>query len=72
VRRAAHQLDAQVLLEEADLAAERRLRDVQPLGRPGEVPLLGDRQEVPQPSQAEHAVMLRARGEGAGGHAGAL
>lgn len=33
--------------------AERRLRDVQPLGGPPEVSLLGDRDEVAQKPQVE-------------------
>lgn len=39
------QLDAQIPLEQLDLLAERRLRDVQPLGGPPEVQFLGDGDE---------------------------
>ena len=42
------QPDAQLRLELPDLSTQRRLRDVQPLGRPGEVQLVGHRQEIPQ------------------------
>jgi hypothetical protein len=37
---------------------------VQPLGRAGEVALVGHRDEVTQPSQVDHAAMLT-RGDGA-------
>jgi hypothetical protein len=36
----------ELLFEPADLVTERRLGDVQPLGRPAEVKLLGDGDEV--------------------------
>ena len=39
VRRAPQQLDAELVLEQAHLAAQRRLRDVQALGRAREVAL---------------------------------
>jgi hypothetical protein len=54
VRRAPHQLDTEVVLEQSQLAAEGGLGDVQSLGRAREVLLLGDREEVPQPAQAQH------------------
>jgi hypothetical protein len=54
VRGAVQQLHAELLLEQAHLPAERRLRHVQPLRRPGEVPLLRNREEVLQPSQLGH------------------
>ena len=38
----------------AHLPAERRLGDVQPLGRPGEVALARHRQEVVEPAQVRH------------------
>ena len=44
---------AELLLERADLPAEDGLRDVQLLGRPAEVPVLGDRGEVAQLAQIE-------------------
>ena len=44
---AAHQLDANLVFEIADLAAEGRLRRVQPfLGRKRQASLLGDRDEI--------------------------
>jgi hypothetical protein len=42
---------ADLALEVADLAAQRRLRDVQPLRRAPEVQLLGDRDEIPEMTQ---------------------
>jgi hypothetical protein len=45
--RAAHQLDANLVFEIADLAAEGRLRRVQPfLSRERQAALLGDRDEI--------------------------
>ena len=55
VRAAAHQLDTEIVLEQPQLAAQCGLGDMQPLRRTSEVLLLGDRQEVPQPSQPQHA-----------------
>ena len=47
VRAAAQQLDADLVFEIADLAAQRRLRRVQPfLGRERQAALLGDRDEI--------------------------
>jgi hypothetical protein len=47
VHTAAHQLDANLVFEIADLAAQRRLRRVQPfLGRERQAALLGDRDEI--------------------------
>ena len=43
--------EAELLLELLDLAAERRLRDVEPFGRAPEVQLLGDRYEIAKMSQ---------------------
>jgi hypothetical protein len=48
MRRAPQQLAAQQALERADLAAERRLGEVQARRRAVEVELLGDRDERPQ------------------------
>ena len=45
---AVEELDAELLLELADLLAYCRLRDVQALRRAAEVQLLGDGDEVPQ------------------------
>ena len=47
VHAAAHQLDADLVFEIADLAAERRLRRVQPfLGRKRQASRLRDRDEI--------------------------
>ena len=43
VRGAPQQLDAELVLQQPDLAAQRGLRDVQPLGRAREVALLARR-----------------------------
>jgi hypothetical protein len=60
--RAAHeQLGAHLLLEVADLPAERRLGDVQPRGRPPEVQLLGDGHEVAEVAEL-HAGPASGRG----------
>jgi len=48
------QLDAELLLEQRHLPAERRLRDVQPLRRPSGAPQLCNREELLQPSQLGH------------------
>jgi hypothetical protein len=53
------QAGAQLVLEPADLAADRLLRDVQPLRRPGEAQLLGDRDEVAQGPDLEVTVADR-------------
>jgi hypothetical protein len=42
------QLDADAALQSLDLLRQRRPGDVQPLGGPTEVQLLGDRHEVAQ------------------------
>ena len=44
---------AEVVLQPLDLSAQRRLRDQQLLGRPPEVPVLGDHREVPHEPQVE-------------------
>jgi hypothetical protein len=44
-----------------DLLAERRLRHVQPFGRPAEVELLGQREEVTQLSRSQVKVPFHAR-----------
>jgi hypothetical protein len=51
VGRALEQLDAQLVLEPACLTAQRRLGDAEACGRPREVPLARDREEVPQSPQ---------------------
>jgi hypothetical protein len=53
-RAALEQLDAELALECPDSLAERRLRHVQALGRPAEVQLLGDGDEVRQMAQEVH------------------
>ena len=50
VRRPVQQLDAELLLEQPHLTAERGLGDMEPLGRAREVAFLRDRDEVVQPS----------------------
>jgi len=50
-RLAAEQLHLELLLQGADLHAQRRLLDAQTLGRPGHVPFLGDRDEITQVTQ---------------------
>ena len=47
------QLRAQLLLQRADLPGQHRLRDVQPLGGPAEVQLLGHGHEVAQLAQID-------------------
>ncbi len=49
--RAHEQLHAQLLLQRADLLAQRRLGDVQPQRRASEVQFLGDGHEVTQVAQ---------------------
>jgi hypothetical protein len=46
MRRAMQELGLELGLEQPDLAAQRRLRDVQALRGAGEVAFLGDRDEV--------------------------
>ena len=53
-RRAREQLDSELALELADRGAQRRRGHVQPVGRAGEVELLGDGHEVPQMAQFGH------------------
>ena len=53
-RRTDEQLDAERRLERLDPLAERRLGDVEPLGGPAEVQLLGDGDEVAQVPQEVH------------------
>ena len=53
------ELDPEVTLELRDLTGQRRLRDEETLGSPGEVELLGDRDEVAQVPQVHvHAVTV--------------
>ena len=54
MRGAVQQLDPELLFEQPHLAAERRLGDVQPLGRAREVSLPRDRDEVLQPTKIGH------------------
>ena len=54
VRRAPQQLDAELALEQAHLPAQRRLGDVQALGRAREVALGRHGDEVAQPAQLGH------------------
>jgi hypothetical protein len=61
---APEQLAADQLLQRPDLAAQRRLGEVQRLGRAAEVQLLGDRHEGPQVAQLD-----RVRGPREGEHA---
>ncbi len=56
VRGPVQQLGSELLLEQPHLATERRLRDMQPLRRAGEVPLLGDGDEVLQPTEIRHRI----------------
>src|SRR5690606_20508645 len=48
---AVEQGNAELSLESLDLLRQRRLRDVQPFGRPGEVPFLRDGEEIPEMAQ---------------------
>ena len=57
VGRAMQELDPELLLEQAHLAAQRRLGDVQELGRAGEIALAGNSQEVAQPAQLGHRAL---------------
>jgi hypothetical protein len=59
VGRAPQQLDAELLLEQAHLAAERGLGDVQAFRGAREVPLAGDGEEVAQAPQVRHAPAYR-------------
>ena len=48
VRRAPEQRHAELFFQVVDLPGQRRLRDVEPLGRPRERMLLGNRDERPE------------------------
>jgi hypothetical protein len=54
-RQSAEELHAQVPLQRASLVAERRLLDAQPLGRAGDMPFLGDGDEVAEVTEL-HAI----------------
>ena len=58
MRRASQQLDTELALEQAHLPAQRRLGDVQALGRTREVALGRHGDEVAQPTQLGHGRML--------------
>ncbi len=60
---AVEQSDAQLLLQLPDLAAQRRLGDVQPLGGPGEIPLLSNGKEVAKATQFRHAQQSMSRAD---------
>jgi hypothetical protein len=49
--RALEEPHAELALERLDLQAERRLRHMQPLGRPPEMQLLGNGDEIPEMAQ---------------------
>src|SRR6185369_11294221 len=51
---AVEEAHAELLLELADLLADRRLGDVQPLRGAAEVPLFGGSDEVPEVSELHH------------------
>lgn len=53
---ALEQCDAQFVLELADRRAERRLSHVQSLGRAPEAERFGDRDELPELAQIDHAI----------------
>lgn len=55
------QVGTEVPLEQADLLRQRRLRDVEPLGRSGEVQLLGHGHEVPEVAQRDGPVPRHVR-----------
>ena len=59
MRRAQQQRAAEQLLERTDLPAERRLGDVEALGRPPEVELLGDGNEGAQVAQLDRLRRVR-------------
>ena len=50
------QLGSEFLLEQLDLATERRPGDVQSLRGAGEVPLRGNGDEVLQPTEVRHLI----------------
>ena len=60
--------EADLALELPDLARQRRLAHVEPGGRPAEVELVGDRDEVAHEAQVEVHPSSLARPPGAGGH----
>jgi hypothetical protein len=55
---------AELVFERTDLAAERRLRDVESLRRAADVPFLGDGDEVADLREAHGRRMVRAGCEG--------
>ena len=63
---AVQQAPAQLVLQQLDLAADRRLRDVQPLGRPGEAALLGHGPEHLQLAHVHLMTSLRWHSDHAG------
>ena len=56
-RLAPEELDVELGLERLDLLAERRLLHAQPLGRPGDMLLLGDGDEIAEMTQL-HAIPI--------------
>jgi hypothetical protein len=54
------QRHAQLVFQLADLPRQRRLRDVEPLRRPREVPLFRYRDERPQMSKIHDAILAQA------------
>jgi hypothetical protein len=62
--RALEELHAELLLEPPDRLRQRRLGDPQPLGRPVEVQLLDDRQEVPEMAKPDGGRDAHADGHG--------
>ncbi len=62
---AVEQRHAQRILQALELTRQRGLRDLQQLGRPGDVALIGHRQEIPQHAQIHtrtDAPAIRVRG----------
>ena len=53
-----HQQGAQLLLELGDLGRQRRLRQVQPLGRATEVQQVGNRDQALQLTQGDHGALI--------------
>jgi hypothetical protein len=58
VRRAVQQLDPELALEQPDLPAHRRLRDVQLVGGAAEALGARDGNEVPEPAKVEHPLIM--------------
>jgi hypothetical protein len=56
--RAREELGPELVLQQPDLVAQRGLRHVQPLGRPAEVQLLGDGDEVAQVAELHRGASL--------------